>query len=680
MAISQAQIDEVIKRADIVEIIGKYIDVHKKGRSYVAVCPFHDDSSPSLSISQEKKVFKCFPCGVSGNAIMFVQQFKNINFFKAVKEIADYYNIKLDGYVETKEKSKYNNLQEKILKINKESSEYFLLMLDGELGVEARKYLASRNITDFEKEKFKIGFAPSNNELYNYLIDLKFTDEEILASGLFYEQGIKKNHFFFNRIIFPISDDESNIIGFSGRAIDNETNPKYKNSSENLVFKKSQLAYNFDRAKKYIRSSNSLIILEGFMDVIALEKIGINNSIAIMGTSISQYHLKLFASYTKKIKLFLDGDDPGIQAAIKVSKLLLENNFETTIVENNSLKDPDELIKGGDSKTIPKMLEEAKHPIDFAINYYFSKLNKDDSYAINKFIDNIVEIIKSEKNESIISLSINKLVQLTGIDKDGIVKKIGTKNTTHNNQVINKKITAEDAYKNYETYYEHFEPDLDYKMSDDNGFLIHTVDIEKVVTKKNNKNKLRNEYNNSVSISMKFRYVECLLLNQLTKNKKYFGEIKNIINDFNFYDIKKLAKIIIDKYDGVDEESFNANDLEKYIESLSENYHETFLDIKNSSSTSTDVFFSEQLFDDIKDVLEEYKILNEINHSEKKLRELNFLRDSLLKEADKEIDDANKDKLKKESNAIYQTCLKQAEYIETLRKKVNKILVNKRRK
>lgn len=468
MGVDQRQIDAVINKANIVDIIGKYLDLQKKGRNYLAVCPFHDDKDPSLHITPTKKIFKCFVCGVGGNVLTFVQEFNNTTFFNALNIVANEVKIKIDGLKSYDNKPKFNNVEARVIAINTEAAKFFNAMLITKPAKLARDYIQSRFIKNTEIITFQIGFAPKAVDLKSYLLKKGFEARDIENAKLFSSKGTNEWCFFENRIVFPIWDSENNIIGFSGRAFLPGDEPKYKNSIENVVFKKSQLAYNFANALNHVRVANEIIILEGFMDVISLERIGIKNSVAIMGTTLSDYHVKLFSKVTKNFKLFLDGDKAGVKAALKTAIFLMDRMINVSIIENKTMKDPDELVVEGNKNLIEEMILNARHPIDFAIDYYGRDLNKSDSTSVANYIKNIVELIEHEQNGIIKTTSINRLVGLTNVPKEEIEKLI-------KNVVKVEVVNPEEVYQANE--FGHEDMWIDYSASDEDynaGFFDHS--------------------------------------------------------------------------------------------------------------------------------------------------------------------------------------------------------------
>jgi DNA primase len=432
-------VEIILQKANIADVIGRYIEIQKKSNSYVAVCPFHDDSSPSLNISVEKKIFKCFACGVGGNAIGFVQRFKSVAFQEALRIVGEYVGIKIKSY--QKQDLKYSFDQEKIFEINAAAMEYFATLLYTQGSEPARKYLSARKITLDQIREFNIGYAKSKYALFNYLKDEKgFSEIELLKSSLFVKKGLEYYPVFFNRIIFPIRNIDGKVIGFSGRVLTNDKDTvKYLNTSENSVFKKSHLAYNFNNALSSIRVKNKIIILEGYMDVISLNSIDIKNAVAIMGTSLSEYQINEFKKVTNDFILFLDGDMPGVNAAIKIAKQLYNYHVNLKIVFNSSGMDPDELIKAGEKNQVVKMIEHAYEAEEFIIKFVENELKKESSSSSKKKYSEIVfDLLIHSTNNILLDQSIKDLAKLLNINEKLIYEDFENYKNDHKNEI--KKI------------------------------------------------------------------------------------------------------------------------------------------------------------------------------------------------------------------------------------------------
>ncbi|AGR41409.1 DNA primase [Spiroplasma taiwanense] len=615
MAISQQQIDLVLNKANIVDVISKYLDLQKKGRNYLSVCPFHDDSDPSLHVSLDKKIFKCFVCGTGGNVITFIQEFNNITFFKAVSLLAKDLKIKIDGIKDYDDKPKYSSKESKLFLINESIAALFNGLLISNLSKKARDYLRERRINASEILKFTIGFCPININIFDYLIDLGFKKEEIFESGLVYQKGVTYKSFFENRLIFPIRNEESNIIGFSGRIMDVDENPKYKNSIENLIFKKSKLAYNFNNAKKEARIKNEILILEGFMDVISLEKIDIKNSVAIMGTSLSDYHIKLFSRVAKNYKLFLDGDNAGIKAALKTAALLMEKRINVTIIENTTGKDPDELVKDGEVNLIYQMIENAKHPVDFAINYYSKDLDINDSNQINEFISNILNLLKYEINIITINKILQTLANISQIKKEAIEKLF------ENYRIKINKNNTEELKADQNNIQDYFDQDKintlmnSYYQEEnfDSNLPMQGFEFQKI-----NEFKVKN-YENQYKTAAKL--AESSIIWSLLNSDKILNEIKKHINKIETYSIKKIINFIIEEYEnnnyvGHDWELI-ANDIKK----IDIKYCEYIFEIRNKFYAKIEHSITEKGLNDAFDAIEIYKLALEIEKFNLKISE-----------------------------------------------------------
>ena len=627
MNISQHQIDNLVNKANIVDIIGKYLHIQKKGKNYVAVCPFHDDSDPSLTISPDKKIFKCFVCGTGGNIISFLQEFNNITFFKALTLLSEELNIKIEGLKNFNEKPKYNDEEIKILQINKDAALFFNAMLITKYGIEATTYLKNRTIDKNEISKFLIGFAPKEVNLKNFLLKKRYKEQDILNSKLTSLKEVNEWNFFENRIIFPITDEDDNVIGFSGRTINDTDKPKYKNSIESLVFKKSQLVYNYSNAKNHIRSSNEIVILEGFMDVISLERIEIKNSIAIMGTTLSDYHIKLFSKLTKNFKLFLDGDKAGVNASLKNAMMLMDININVTIIENNTGKDPDELVRDGDQNLIKKMIDSARHPIDFALDYFGKKIIDGDLTSLKINTDIIKEVISHEKNSIIRASAINRLAKILNTPREQLEQEIKTPSIV---EVINPN----------ESY--NFEPNLNNNFIVDDSMYINSLNDENdsfiFYADNQNQDIKRNEIENTdqqvleklnsslqrIIAHSRMKISEALLILQLIYDSSLVEEIKKRIDLFSNQNVQIIARIIIDMYEN---ESYQGNDFEKVSAKLIlmlGSKAETLFEIRNKLESQRRIRYSSKGIQDMFNKITIYRLWDDFDT---KIRNINSLSD-----------------------------------------------------
>ena len=367
-------IDEVRSRNDIVDVVSSYVKIQKKGANYMGLCPFHAEKSPSFSVSPGKQLFHCFGCGVGGDVITFIRQYENYSFNEALALLAKRANIELPQINDNdRAKSDEKNI---ILEINKTAARYFyenLFSKEGEVGL---KYFKDRGLDSKDITHFGLGFAKKTpNDLYHFLKELGYSDDILKKSGLINidEKGVRDR--FWNRVMFPIIDANSRVIGFGGRVLGDGL-PKYVNSPETLAFDKSRNLYGLNFAKRTRR--DFFLICEGYMDVIALHNAGFENSVASLGTALTALHVKLIGRYTKKVILTYDSDGAGINAAKRAIPLLKEENINVKVLSMAPYKDPDEFIKNLGSEEFQKRIDNA----DNAFLWEIEVLKKD--YNLNE--------------------------------------------------------------------------------------------------------------------------------------------------------------------------------------------------------------------------------------------------------------------------------------------------------
>ncbi len=422
MAFDESLIKDVLDHADIVKIISSYLNVTKRGRNYLAVCPFHDDTNPSLSISPEKKIFKCFVCGTSGSAISFVQKYEHISFAEALKKVAelsDYHDPRLEGVVRVKP---VDAKKTPLLKCLSDLTLYYQYALNTAEGKEGLDYFESRHLDAELRAKYKLGYAFKDGKgTCNFLQSKGHsfkTMEDVGIATLSGSNYIDKNQ---GRVIFPICDADGNVIGYSARRIGNGPEAKYVNSPETYLFHKSSVLYNFHIAKEKAKQANYIYVCEGFMDVFALAKIGIDSAVAIMGTALTKEHVAMLRKLGVEVRLCLDGDAPGQEAMMVASKLLAENGIDVRIVDNqNSPKDPDEILNQDGPDALRAYLNNLVSRIDFALNYYKNtnplKTMEQKKALVKKFIPILVGIDSQLELDSYL----RKLSGVTGFEMESI--------------------------------------------------------------------------------------------------------------------------------------------------------------------------------------------------------------------------------------------------------------------
>lgn len=365
-------IDEVRSANDIVDVISSYVKIQKKGANYMGLCPFHSEKSPSFSVSPSKQLFHCFGCGVGGDVITFIRQYENYSFGEALSLLAKRANIELPQLSDKAQNDEKNI----ILEINKTAARYFYDTLFSKDGKEGLDYFNLRGLDAKDITHFGLGFSKKTpNDLYKYLKEQGYDDAILKKSGLINidERGARDR--FWNRVMFPIIDANSRVIGFGGRVIGDGL-PKYVNSPETIAFDKSRNLYGLNFAKRTKR--DFFLLCEGYMDVIALHKGGFENSVASLGTALTPLHVKLLSRYTKKVVLTYDSDKAGINAAKRAIPLLKEENINAKVLSMAPYKDPDEFIKNLGSEEFERRIDAA----DNAFLWEVEILKKD--YNLNE--------------------------------------------------------------------------------------------------------------------------------------------------------------------------------------------------------------------------------------------------------------------------------------------------------
>lgn len=409
--IPEEKILEIREKTNIVDIISDYIPLEQKGRNYFAVCPFHDDHNPSMSISPAKQIYKCFVCGAHGNVFSFVKDYENISFVEAVKMVANKVSIDLDirGIVK-----KEDNKNRSFYDIYDTANKMYQNNLNTASGLDALSYLEKRGITKEIIKEFEIGLA-LNSTLYKVLNSKNFTDEELINSGICSYKDNKIFDMFLNRIMFPIWDITGKVVGFSGRLYKSDDGPKYINSKESEIFKKGELLYNYHRAKDEAKKKKTIIITEGFMDVIGLYKFGIKNVIATMGTAVTENQSALIKKMARNIVLCFDGDEAGEYATIACAKELITKGILPKIVRLINNLDPDEYINKYGVDKFNEYIDNAKSYINFKIDYYKKYTNFENSDEVSLYIKNIIEELKLENDEIVRELILKNLSDETNI-------------------------------------------------------------------------------------------------------------------------------------------------------------------------------------------------------------------------------------------------------------------------
>ena len=375
-------IDEVVSRSDIVDIISGYIKLKKNGSSYVGLCPFHNEKSPSFSVSPGKQLYHCFGCGVGGNVITFVMEYENYTFLEAVKYLADKAGMQLPETSYSEEEKKNRDLKAKLLEINKIAATYYYHQLKAENGKIGLSYLQKRGLSDTTINRFGLGYAgQTGNALYQYLKSKGYDDALLKETGLFtYERGIHDK--FWNRVMFPIMDINNKVIGFGGRVM-GDAKPKYLNSPETKLFDKSRNLYGLNAARMS-RKSN-MIICEGYMDVISLHQAGFTQAVASLGTALTPGQAALMKRYTDNVLITYDSDAAGVKAALRAIPILKEAGLTTKVINMQPYKDPDEFIKALGAEAFQERIDKAENSFMYEIGVLEKEYDRTDPAESTKF-------------------------------------------------------------------------------------------------------------------------------------------------------------------------------------------------------------------------------------------------------------------------------------------------------
>ncbi len=375
-------IDEVVSRSDIVDIISGYIKLKKNGSSYVGLCPFHNEKSPSFSVSPGKQLYHCFGCGVGGNVITFVMEYENYTFLEAVKYLADKAGMQLPETSYSEEEKKNRDLKAKLLEINKIAATYYYHQLKAENGKIGLCYLQKRGLSDTTINRFGLGYAgQTGNALYQYLKSKGYDDALLKETGLFtYERGIHDK--FWNRVMFPIMDINNKVIGFGGRVM-GDAKPKYLNSPETKLFDKSRNLYGLNAARMS-RKSN-MIICEGYMDVISLHQAGFTQAVASLGTALTPGQAALMKRYTDNVLITYDSDAAGVKAALRAIPILKEAGLTTKVINMQPYKDPDEFIKALGAEAFQERIDKAENSFMYEIGVLEKEYDRTDPAESTKF-------------------------------------------------------------------------------------------------------------------------------------------------------------------------------------------------------------------------------------------------------------------------------------------------------
>ena len=430
---SEDLIEEVISQNDIVEVISEYAQLKKRGRNFMGLCPFHREKTPSFCVSMDKQIYKCFGCSEGGNVISFIMKIENLDFWDSIEYLAERAHINLEKYEVHNGYSKENNkakkdLKETIFNINKIVAKYYhenlMRMLEAKNDNEVKEYVKKRNFDLKTIKRFGIGFANGTKPLYDYLLEQGFKKDEILATGILLENSKGKIYDrFYSRLIFPIMDIRDRVIAFGGRVLDNSL-PKYVNSPENEIYIKGKNLYGMNIAKK--EKLDNIIIVEGYMDAIALQRSGFHNAVASLGTALTDNQARLVKKYTDNVIIGYDQDDAGQEATLRALDILKKKNLNVKVLmlDKPDAKDADEYLKKYGTERLENCVKSSVSLIEYKIGKLEKNLDENNFESKIKFLTAVSEVIANIDNTIERELYIDKIARKYNMSTGPIIKEV----------------------------------------------------------------------------------------------------------------------------------------------------------------------------------------------------------------------------------------------------------------
>lgn len=428
MRYSDDIIEEVRMKNDIVDVISQYVRLTRKGSSYFGLCPFHNEKTPSFSVTPSKQMYYCFGCGAGGNVYNFVMQYENYSFGEALSHLAERAGVELPKIEYSQAARAKAEKRATLLEINKKAAQYFYYQLRRENGKTAHDYLTGRGLSEEMIKKFGLGYSDKySDDLYKYLKAQNYTDDLLRESGLFNvdeRQGMYDK--FWNRVIFPIMDVNNRVIGFGGRVM-GDGKPKYLNSPETQIFDKSRNLYGLNIART--TRKNYLILCEGYMDVISMHQAGFTNAVASLGTALTSGHASLVKRYTQEVLLLYDSDEAGVKAALRAIPILREAGVNSRVVNLRPHKDPDEFIKTEGAEAFEKRLEAAMDSFMFRVSIAAGEFPMEEPQGQNRFFDRCAQYLLELSDELERNLYIEAIVKeyrRYGISVENLRKRVNS--------------------------------------------------------------------------------------------------------------------------------------------------------------------------------------------------------------------------------------------------------------
>jgi len=429
-------IEEVRMNNDIVEIVAEYVHLKKKGRYFFGLCPFHNEKTPSFSVTPDLQIFNCFGCNKGGNVIHFIMSIENLDFVEAVKFLADRAGMELPGE-EDSESAKEFKLKTEILNINKLVAQSYYNNLISDKGSYAREYLNKRKISYSIAKKFGLGYSFPGNILYKLLQEKGFSQEAIVKSGLVIK-GKTGEYFdrFRNRLMFPIFDIRGNVIGFGGRSLDDSL-PKYMNSPETLVYSKGRNLYALNIAKNF--KDKKLIIVEGYMDVITLHQNGIINSVASLGTALTENQGRLLKKYADEVIISFDADAAGQNAAMRSLDLLTNIGCKVKVLSIPNGKDPDDYVRENGPEAFKKLVDKSMNLVEYKISTIKKYIDTNNTEGKVEFVKKAAQILSVIDSPAELEIYIRKLSEQFEISIESLYAEVRSRK---NPRKINKELRS----------------------------------------------------------------------------------------------------------------------------------------------------------------------------------------------------------------------------------------------
>ena len=462
--------NEIRSKVDIVDIIGERIPLVSKGKNFFGVCPFHEDTNPSMSVSREKQIYRCFSCGASGNVFTFLMDYEHMNFKEVLKYLGDKVGVNTSFISTIKTNNKYDNFY----KAYSLSQKYFQNNLNSVEGRLARKYLENRSINEDIIKEFGIGLSLDKYDDLTKLLQNKNYDLATLNKiGL----SSDTHDIYVNRIMFPLHDPYGNIVGFSGRIYNGEKVNKYVNTKETIIFKKGECLYHYHIARDSARTSKCVIVMEGFMDVIRASSIGIKNTVALMGTALTKEQIKLIKRLSNNVIICLDGDGPGRHAAKNIGEVLNNEGFNVKIVTLPDPDDPDTFILNNGKERFEALIENALNYSDYKIQTLKENVNFQSEEELSNYINNVLIETSKIDDEIRVEIILKKLAKDYNIGYNTLEKRFN--NLKKPKEEAPKIENIKKIRKRKDKYQQAMEQIINFMLN--NSWVIEMVDKEQII-------------------------------------------------------------------------------------------------------------------------------------------------------------------------------------------------------